>query len=129
MYYCSDCGCEFETAAVYRESHGFSTPPFEERRCCPGCSGGNFHLKDASHCRCCGAKLSREEKEYCSEACRIKGEAMWKSERRKRKLSFSSPLNRIVRQTQEFNRKNHTNYSYGQYVALIMPGLKGKNDE
>lgn len=123
MYYCSDCGCEFETAEVYKETHGFLYPPFEERSCCPNCKSENIRLKNISHCRCCGAKLNGK-KEYCSETCRTKGEAMWKAERKKRKLGRTSPLNRIVLETEEYNKKHRTSYSYGQYVALIMPKLK-----
>ena len=58
---------------------------------------------------------------YCSEACRIRGENLRNLERKKRKLLEDSPLNEIVRMTTAYNRQNNTNYSYGQYVAFVIP--------
>lgn len=124
MYYCSDCGCEFETAALFTETHGFTTPPFEERRCCPLCGSGNIKEKAVSYCRCCGARLGNCEREYCSPSCRKRGEEMRRREIKKQRLVFSSPLFETVREVDEYNRKNGTDYSYGQYVTLIKPYLK-----
>ena len=124
MYYCSDCGCEFETAAVLTETHGFTSPPFEERRGCPLCGSGNIKEKAVSYCRCCGARLGNTEKEYCSPSCRKRGEEMRRREIKKKKLIFSSPLFETVREVDEYNRNNGTDYSYGQYVTLIKPHLK-----
>lgn len=124
MHYCSDCGCEFETAAVLTETHGLASPPFEERRCCPLCGSGNIKTEEISYCRCCGAKLGTGEKEYCSSSCRKRGEEMRRRETKKRKLIFSSPLFQTVREVDEYNQKNHTDYSYGQYVTLVKPYLK-----
>ena len=124
MYYCSDCGCEFETAAVSTETHGLASPPFEEACRCPLCGSGNIKPKAVSYCRCCGAKLGTDEKEYCSPSCRKRGEEMRRRELKKKKLVFSSPLFQTVREANEYNEKNHTDYSYGQYVTLIKPYLK-----
>ena len=124
MYYCSDCGCEFETTAVFCETHGLTSPPFEELRCCPFCGSGNIKEKAVSYCRCCGARLGNSERVYCSPSCRKRGEEMRRREMKKQRLIFSSPLFQIVREVDEYNRKNGTDYSYGQYVTLIKPRLK-----
>ena len=124
MYYCSDCGCEFETAATLTETHGFDYPPFEERRSCPFCGSRNIKEKTVFYCRCCGARLAKQEKEYCSPSCRKKGEQMRRREMKRKRLVFSSPLFETVREVDEYNRNNATDYSYGQYVTLIKPHLK-----
>lgn len=124
MYYCMKCGCEFEKADVICETHGLLSPPFEKRRCCPLCGSGDINSETASYCRCCGAKLGTGEKEYCSPSCRKRGEEMRRREIKKKKLIFSSPLFQIVKEVDEYNAKNHTDYSYGQYVTLIKPHLK-----
>lgn len=124
MYYCSACGCEFETADLFNETHGLESPPFEEGRCCPFCGSGEIKPRGVSYCRCCGAKLASGEKEYCSPSCRKRGEEMRRREMKKKRLIFSSPLFETVREVDEYNRKNGTDYSYGQYVTLIKPHLK-----
>ena len=124
MYYCSACGCEFETADLFTETHGLESPPFEERRCCPLCGSGEIKPQAVSYCRCCGAKLASGEKEYCSTSCRKRGEEMRRREMKKKRLIFFSPIFETVREVDEYNRKNRTDYSYGQYVTLIKPHLK-----
>ena len=124
MYYCSACGCEFETADLFTETHGLESPPFEERRCCPLCGSGEIKPQAVSYCRCCGAKLASGEKEYCSPSCRKRGEEMRRREMKKKRLIFFSPIFETVREVDEYNRKNRTDYSYGQYVTLIKPHLK-----
>ena len=124
MYYCLDCGGRFETAAVFNETHGLTSPPFEEVRCCPLCGGLKIEEEKVCYCRCCGAKLARGEKGYCSPSCRKKGEEMRRRELKKRGAMLSSPLFQIVREVDEYNAKNHTDLSYGQYVTLIKPCRK-----
>lgn len=125
MYYCRDCGFEFEAPEIITETHGLSAPPYERDLCCPRCKGRRFREKVGGYCRCCGAKLTGQT-DYCSEKCRAKGEAMWRRELKRRSRSLSDPLNKIVRETDDYNRENGTRYSYGQYVALVRPRLKGK---
>ena len=124
MYYCPDCGYEFETALKLVETHSLSAPPFEEIYLCPCCKGKNFYEKILNHCRCCGAKLLKMGTDYCSQNCRIRGEKLWKKEMIRRKLNFDNPINIIVKEIDSYNANNKTNYSYGQYVALIRPVLK-----
>lgn len=119
MLICSDCGSQFEKPDTYRETHGFNSPPFEEKRCCPFCKSTNIHEKNLTHCRCCGAKLT-DGGEYCSEACRRRGEEMWRRQRRMRRLAKANPISRIVREVEEYNRAHGTDYSYGKYVAYIL---------
>lgn len=123
MYYCTECGCEFEAAKCYTETHSLFSPPYEERRCCPFCGSSSIRVKAVSYCRCCGAKLGSEEKEYCSPSCRKRGEAMRRRELNRKRLIYSSPLFQTVREVDEYNKRNHTDYSYGQYVTLIKPQL------
>lgn len=124
MYYCSDCGCDFESAAVFKETHGLASPPFEEVRCCPLCGSVNIKLKPQAYCQCCGAKLAKGERGYCSPACRKKGEEMRRRELKKHNNMLSSSLFQTVREVDEYNAKNHTDLSYGQYVTLIKPRRK-----
>lgn len=127
MYYCPACSAEFEKPMLTAETHGLDTPPYEIREVCPSCKRTGFYEKTTTHCRCCGAKLPDGTADYCSPACRAKGERLWERERRRRRLAFSSPVSQIVRELVRYNRENQTRYSYGQYVALIRPRLtKGK---
>lgn len=124
MYYCPDCGCEFLIPLKQVETHSLSRPPFEEIYLCPCCKGKNFYEKVLSHCRCCGARLSKSGTDYCSQSCRIRGEKLWKKEMLRRKLNLDNPINIIIKEVSNYNAKHKTNYSYGQYVALIRPVLK-----
>lgn len=126
MYYCVDCGCEFETAQSYTETHSLERPPYEEGRRCPFCGGLSIKVKAVSYCRCCGAKLANGEKEYCSPSCRKRGEALRRRELNRKREMYSSPLFRAVRETDEYNKAHGTSYSYGQYVTLIKPRLSRK---
>ena len=49
---------------------------------------------------------------------------MRRREMKRKRLVFSSPLFETVREVDEYNRNNATDYSYGQYVTLIKPHLK-----
>lgn len=121
MYYCPECGLEFTKPQKDIEIHGLDSPPYETIYCCPNCSGTSFYEKNTTHCRCCGAKLSENKTDYCSESCEKKGEKLWLREIKRRKMHLADPLYRVVREVNLYNLKNGTNYSYGQYVALIKP--------
>lgn len=119
MYYCKNCGGEFESPEKTYEKHGLSSPPFEPLYICPYCSSTEFREKTATHCRCCGAKLKKGDTEYCSISCRKKGEKLWERERLRLNLQQESPINKIIKELQGYNKLNGTNYSYGQYVSLM----------
>ncbi len=123
MYYCKNCGNDFEEPEKSYETHNFSDTPFELFYVCPYCKSRNFYEKNLTHCRCCGSRLPKDAKEYCCDACKIKGERLWRRELKKRHLEFNSPLQMVVRECSIYNKTNGTNYSYGQYVALIRPKL------
>lgn len=120
MIVCSDCGSEFEKPEIYTEAHSLSAPPFEERCCCPFCKSENIHEKNLTHCRCCGARLINGD-EYCSDSCRERGEAIWRRERLRRRLLKANPISRIIKAADEYNAAHGTNYSYGEFVAYIIP--------
>ena len=127
MYICKECKCEFENPAVIKEKHGLENPPFEKLYVCPRCKSTDYKLTKTQYCHCCGAKLPAHLTDYCSDACRTKGEKLWKKELKNKKLLSDSPLYKLVRETEGFNKTHHTNYSYGQYVALQKPQRKMKN--
>lgn len=126
MYYCQDCGNEFKEVELQLETHRLATPPFEKIYACPYCGGGHYYERVETHCRCCGAKLGGTRVEYCSEHCRELGRKMWEKELKRRRLRLADPLAAITREIENYNLKNNTRYSYGQYVALIRPALKRK---
>lgn len=119
MYYCKECGREFEAPQRIYEMHGQSYTPYETLYICPFCRSTEFSKKESTHCRMCGARLKNGAKEYCSEACKIKGEKLWLKQSIKNRMMLESPINKILREKNAYNFKNGTNYSYGQYVALI----------
>ncbi len=124
MFYCKICGYNFEQPSAVYENHGFLSPPYEKLYVCPNCKSDCISERFFSHCRCCGARLTTEDSEYCSEACKIRGERLRRLEEKRRRRFSESPLNMLVREVEEYNLKNNTNYSYGQYVAIILPKLK-----
>ena len=124
MYYCQDCGVEFEMPLIVTETHSLTTPPYEKLYVCPSCKGMSYREKLSTHCRCCGAKLLNTNSDYCNDECKKRGKAMWEAERKRRRLTFTNPIAIIIRETEEYNRSHGTNYSYGQYVAFIRPEVK-----
>ncbi len=126
MFYCLNCGGEFEKADTIYHTHSLINPPFEPQDVCPYCKSDNIKTKETKHCRCCGAKITDGEKEYCSSACKKRGEELWRREANRRIASRNSPINKILRELNEYNKENNTKYSYGQYVAIIRPTLKRK---
>lgn len=117
MYYCPDCGCEFAVPKKISETHGLTSPPFEVIYVCPNCKGSEFYEKTSTHCRCCGAKLSDSQTEYCSDTCKNKGIKMWKRELRRRRLRTENPLNLFIAELEYYNKQNGTMLSYGQYES------------
>lgn len=124
MFYCPDCGYEFEKSKNLYETHGLDTPPFERLSVCPFCNSPHFYEKVTAHCRCCGIKISSDQNGYCSKKCKEKGEFLRAKERRRKNLKINSPINIILRELEMYNQVHKTNYSYGQYVAIIKPKLE-----
>ncbi len=119
MYFCYDCLSEFEEPKKIVEKHGLSSPPYETSYVCPHCYSYYFTNKIQTHCRCCGAKLTKGKIDYCSEECAKRGKILWEKQLQHRKAQLISPLNIIIRELGLYNKTHNTNYSYGQYVALL----------
>ena len=117
MYYCKDCGEEFDFVEVVFETHGLDTPPYERIKRCPYCHGSNYEEKKNTHCSFCGSKL-RNAGEYCSRRCEKAGEIYFARQTENRRKFASSPIAAAVREVAEYNRIHKTKYSYGQYFAL-----------
>lgn len=126
MYCCRECGYEFKNPVKLTERHNLDTPPFESIYVCPVCNSCDFEEKPVYYCSCCGAKLGQGKTDYCSEACKSKGEKLWQKELKRKKLLSDSSLYSLVREVEKYNHKNGTKYSYGQYVALVKTQKKGK---
>ena len=126
MFYCKNCGYEFEKPLKLLETHNLDAPPFESLSVCPMCKNTNIAEKKVTHCRCCGARLNNGEIDYCSERCRENAIKLQNIENKKRKIRLESPLNILIRQLNEYNRQNNTKLSYGQYVAFILPKMKAE---
>ena len=120
MFYCKECGFEFNKPKRILEGHGFTSPPFEEIFVCPNCYSEGFVRRKITHCRCCGARIIDKGSRYCSARCKERGERLYALELKRRKLREESPINEIIKKLKEYNELNNTNYSYGQYVALIL---------
>ncbi len=122
MYFCLDCGYTFLHALKTYENHRLSSPPYEVINVCPSCKSQNFRAKNSDYCHYCGAKLKKGRIDYCSKECRQKGEKVWLKEKKRKKILVDSPIYKRVREAEEYNRKNKTKYSYGQYTAIIKRG-------
>ncbi len=119
MYICNDCQGEFEIPEKLIEKHSLDTSPYESIYVCPFCNSNDFKIKLHTHCRCCGAKLSSTVSEYCSNECKNKGRILWNNELKRRKELLINPINIIIRELENYNRANNTDYSYGEYVAIL----------
>lgn len=119
MYICTDCGHKFSKAEKITETHGLSSPPYEEISVCPACKSENFHKQNYEFCRFCGARLKSGAVDYCSEKCRRRGTLARLKEKRRKKHIADSDIYRTVRRVEIYNHKHGTRYSYGQYTALI----------
>lgn len=126
MLICKTCGAEFQEAVFLTETHGILAPPYEKIAVCPFCNSSSIEKKELTHCRCCGARLQESNNGYCSENCKEKGEKLRLKELKRKRERYNSPINVILRECQYYNIENNTNYSYGQFVALILPKIRGK---
>ena len=127
MYRCTDCGKKFEEVKTVYERHGLDTPPYEKIAVCPSCNGTSIEVVRAEHCRCCGIRLSANKTDYCSDACRIKGRKLWQAQSARRRRYTESSLIKVVTMLERYNKEHKTNLSYGNFVAKILPKMKGGN--
>lgn len=125
MYRCTDCGRDFEKFDIVFEEHGQDAPPFEGIAVCPFCRGSNISEVTLRRCHYCGVRLA-DQKDFCSEQCRANGMKLWQLEQRRRRRNAVHPLNIIIREVEDYNRRNGTCYTYGQYISRILPTLSKK---
>lgn len=119
MYYCAECGSKFDKTKIIYEKHNLSNPPYEKIICCPLCGSNQVEEKNVSHCRCCGIKLKNQDNEYCSRECEQKGKKLWRLQNKKLRTQKSHPINIILRELEEYNKRNNLSLSYGQYIAYV----------
>lgn len=117
MYFCLNCGQNFERPEKVIEKHNLDSAPYEEYKVCPCCKSQEFNLVIPSHCKCCGRKLLKNQKEFCSETCREINAILRRSEKRRRNLDYNSDINIVLREVESFNKLHKTRLSYGKYVS------------
>lgn len=116
MYYCQDCKKKFEHFKKVYETHGLDCPPYEIFYVCPHCGSAHIKKIERYYCKCCGARIFKPT-DYCSPACKKRGEYLWEMQRKRKKELLESPIYKAVREIEAYNRENGTNLSYGQYFA------------
>lgn len=125
MYYCTDCNIFVEDPKLKNFKIAGKT---ERAALCPVCLK-KLIISAPKYCRYCGRRLNGTEKDaYCSDECRRFGRQFWTRELYRRKKLKDDPIARILRMLTSYNREHNTKYSYGQFVALILPklGKRGK---
>ncbi len=123
MYFCTDCKKNFFDPKVYFERHAFLPPPYEKHIVCPYCESENIIFLKARHCKCCGARLPyKNSGDYCDDACRKRGERLWKTQKERREKRNESPIYKTVRALVEYNKTHGTHLSYGQFEAILKKG-------
>lgn len=118
MYYCLDCEEKFERP--YRKAA--KGKPTDKTDYCPYCDSKNIEELVVEYCRCCGRKLKNGNRRYCSSVCISRGPKMYERQEKRLIKLRSSPIYQIARKIAEYNKKNNTDLSYGQYVALVCGG-------
>ena len=118
MYYCQDCERTFKRLKRITETHSLPNEPYEHFFVCPFCKSANVKKKPVRHCKCCGARMYKEG-DYCSAACRRRGEYLWETERRRKKEWEQHPLRLAIKEVEDYNKQTGKNLSYGQYFAGV----------
>ena len=126
MYICKDCESVFEDPKIFCERHSLDTPPFERHIACPDCESETISEAAVRYCRCCGARLKHGVYGYCNDACRKKGEKMWRRQEEKSFIIQNGAVARLVRGVALYNREHGTDLSYGQFTATVLPKLPKK---
>ncbi len=116
MYKCQDCQKEFRYPKRETETHSLPFGPYEQIRLCPFCNSHNFIKIEEHYCKYCGIRV-KSGKDYCSAACKKKGEAAYKRQEENKQWLHNNPISEILREVAEHNRKTGKNISYGEYVS------------
>lgn len=117
MYHCTDCKSIFSTPLKCKETEHAFGELYEVSIYCPFCKSSYIEIYEPQYCRCCGRKLKEGEHLYCSRACLKNGERLYRIQKENKLRIKNSPVYVIARKLMEYNRKNKTNLSYGQFVA------------
>lgn len=123
MYICKDCNKHFSEPKTIFERHGLDNPPFERTAVCPSCGSSAVREERKSYCRCCGARLKNGAYGYCNDSCRKKGELLRIRQEQSRRILREGALSRLVCGVKKYNAEKGTDYSYGQFVAVVLPRL------
>ena len=124
MYYCTDCN-------IFVENPKFKNFKIsgkrEKRAVCPVCES-ELSPYEPEFCRYCGRKLTKTAiGAYCDETCRRLGRKLWTREIMRRRKIKDDPLSRVLRLLTSYNREHNTNFSYGKFVAFVLPKLEKRN--
>ena len=127
MFVCKNCGETFNIPKAVAERHNLSEAPFETLHFCPKCDSADLYETAGGYCRNCGRKIAKG-KEYCNDTCRKQGEALWAKQRADREKLKDDPMLKLIRQTNEYNKRHGTRLSYGQFTAYLDAGVITVND-
>lgn len=116
MYKCKDCEKEFRFAKRATERHGISGERQERIWLCPYCESHHFEKLPEHYCKNCGIKLN-DARDYCSAACRKKGEAAYMREAERRRQLNHDPLILAIREVEAYNKLTGKRLTYGEYFG------------
>mgnify|MGYP003294998043 CR=1 FL=1 len=119
VFFCTNCGNEFNSPETLYENHELNTPPYEAIYVCPRCKSTDYQNAKYRYCHCCGARLNKNQNLYCSSRCEANGKKLYKLEQSRQKILADSVLYKLVREIEDYNFKNQKKLSYGQYVSLF----------
>ena len=125
MYQCQDCHQKTEHPA--HRLQGDNPPSLVSF--CPNCGSTNLERLAIRYCHGCGIRLTGEREEYCSALCQKRAERLFATQLQRAKYRQSHPLTVLCEQVEQYNAAHGTHYSYGQFVALVQPHLKGEIHE
>lgn len=118
MYYCSNCLSVFEHPL--RKSPAIISSPEDAVPTlhCPECGSKSIYLRSVAHCRCCGARLTAADSEFCSLSCRSRWLELKKRQLRRQLTVQNSPIALAVRKIEIYNNRYGTDYTYGKFLAI-----------
>ena len=125
MYQCQDCKQKTEHPAHRAQADN----PYAPITFCPHCGGTRIQRLEVRYCHGCGIRLAPGRTDYCSTLCKKRAEQLFAAQIRRAKYRQSHPLTVVCEQMERYNAAHGTRYSYGQFVAYILPHLKGESHE